>query len=129
MCVCRNKSGFTLVEFLVSLVILMVGLLGLLQTINFALQYNMSTQLRNEAASVGDARMSMELAKPFDLISTVTSSKPVSRQILNGFKNYSVTRSGQNMTNSKQVTVEVRWRYKNQSFTHTVYGASSKSNK
>ncbi len=129
MHVCRNKSGFTLVEFLVSLVILMVGLLGLLQTINFALQYNMSTQLRNEAASVGDARMSRELAKPFDLISTGISSKPVSRQILNGYKNYSVTRSGLNMTNSKQVTVEVRWRYKNQSFTHTVYGASSKSNK
>jgi len=127
--VCKNNCGFTLIEFLVSLVILMVGMLGLLQTINFALQYNLSNQLRNDAVSVGDTQMNMELAKPFDLISTVTSSKLVSRQILNGFKNYSVTRSGQDMTNSKQVTIEVRWKYKSQLFSHTVFGASSKSNK
>ena len=126
---CRNSDGFTLIEFLVSLVILMVGLLGLLQTVNYALKYNLSTQLRNEAVSVGDTQMSMELAKPFELISTVTSSKFVSRQILSGFRNYSVIRSGQDMTNSKQVNVEVRWRYNKQSFSHMIYGASSKSNK
>ncbi len=126
---CKNSDGFTLIEFLVAIVILMVGLLGLLQTVNYALQYNMGTQLRNEAASIADAQMSMELAKPFDLISTVTSSKSVSRQILNGYKNYSVTRSGQDMTNTKQVNVGVTWRYKKQPFTHTVYGASSKANK
>lgn len=129
MHVCRNSDGFTLIEFLVSIVILMVGLLGLLQTVNVALQYNMGSQMRNEAVSVGDSQMSLELAKPFDLISTGTSSRAVPRQILNGYKNYSVTRSGQDMTYSKQVTIEVRWVYKNQRLTHTVYGASSKTNK
>ncbi len=125
----RNKSGFTLIEFLVSIVILMVGMLALLQSVNIALRYNVSSQLRNEAVSVGDNRMSVELAKPFDLISTVTGSRVVQIQFQNGFKNYSVIRSGQDMANSKQVTVEVRWKYKNEQFTHTVYGVSSKSDK
>lgn len=127
---CRNSDGFTLVEFLVSIVILMVGLLGLLQAVNFALQTNLATQLRNEAVVVADSQMSMELAKPFDLVSTTISTKPsVSRNIYNGSRTYSVIRSGQNLTDSKQVNIEVGWSYKGQSFTHTIFGVSSKTNK
>lgn len=123
----RNDSGFTLIEFLVAILILMVGMLGLLQSVNVALQYNASTQLRNEAVMVGDEQMSRELAKPFDLISTVTGTRSVSRPFFGGYKNYSVTRSGVDMTNSKQVTVEVNWTYKKERFTHEVHGASSKT--
>ena len=124
---CRNNAGFTLIEFLVAIVILMVGLLGLLQTVNLALQHNLTTQLRNEAVALGDAQMSNELSKPFDLISTVTSVKSVSRHVLAGDKTFSVTRSGTAMPNSKQVQIEVSWTYKNNQYTHDVYGASSKT--
>jgi type IV pilus assembly protein PilV len=123
----RNSSGFTLIEFLVAVVILMVGMLGLLQAVNVALQYNTTTQLRNEAVALGDAQMSNELAKPFDLISTGTSKRSLPRPILTGFKNFSVTRSGADMTNSKQVNIEVSWIYKKNRYTHDVYGASSKT--
>lgn len=123
----RNNSGFTLIEFLVSIVILMVGLLGLLQSVNIALQYNTTTQLRNEAVVLGDLQMSNELAKPFDLVSTGTSSRSVQRTFFNGYKNFSVTRSGTDMTNSKQVNIQVSWKHKNNRYTHDVFGASSKT--
>lgn len=124
---CRNRDGFTLIEFMVALVILMFGMLALLQAINVSIQSGMTTQLRNEAVTLGDTQINIELAKPFDLVSTSVRGKIVQRKIMSGFVNYSVIRSGQVMTNSKQVTYEVRWKHKNQSFLHTVYGASSKT--
>lgn len=122
---CRNEGGFTLIEFLVAIVILMIGMLGLLQAVNVALQYTTTTQLRNDAVAVGDAEMSRELAKPFDLISVPTTASRKSVQI--GLKNYSVARSGADMTNSKQVNVQVSWTYKRNRYTHDVYGVSSKT--
>lgn len=126
---CRNNSGFTLIEFLVAIIILMIGMLGLLQAVNVALQYNATTQLRNEAVALGDAEMSKELAKPFDLISTpsVASRRSVHITLPTGLKNYSVARSGTDMTNSKQVNIEVSWTYKRNRYTHDVYGVSSKT--
>ena len=35
----QNKKGFTLVEVLVAMGIMMVGLLGLLQSVNIAMNY------------------------------------------------------------------------------------------
>lgn len=121
---CSNEGGFTLIEFLVAIVILMIGMLGLLQAVNVALQYNTTTQLRNDGVALGDAEMSRELAKPFDLISVPTTASLKSVQL--GFKTYSVARSGVDMTNSKQVNIQVRWTYKRNRYTHDVYGVSSK---
>lgn len=121
----RNEGGFTLIEFLVAIVILMIGMLGLLQAVNVALQYNTTTQMRNEAVALGDAEMSRELAKPFDQISVPTTASRKSVQI--GLKNYSVARSGADMTNSKQVNIAVSWTYKRNRYTHNVYGVSSKT--
>jgi type IV pilus assembly protein PilV len=122
MAVYSNKEGFTLIEFLVAIVILMVGLLGLLQTINYALSYNLQNQLRNEAVLVADSQLSREMAKGFDNVSTSTKSMSVSWPVLTGFKNFSVTRTGTTLQNTKQVNFEIRWRHKNTSYNH---GAST----
>jgi hypothetical protein len=44
----------------------MVGLLGLLQTINVALVESLKTQVRDEAVAVVDEEMAKELAKGYD---------------------------------------------------------------
>lgn len=128
---CRNNRGFTLIEFLVAIVILLVGMLGLLQSVNIALEHNMLNQLRNEAVAVADEAMSRELAKPFDLVSTTggtgMSERTVQRRVLTGFKNYSVTRSGVDMDNSKQVTIDVRWHHKRTGYSHTMHGVISRT--
>lgn len=123
----RNESGFTLVEFLVAIVIMMVGLLGLLQAVNVGLNHNMSSQVRSEATMIADEALANELAKPFDLVSTSTANRNVSnRPVLNAFRNFSVVRTGATLSNSKQVNITVIWRHKNVRSTHETSSVVSK---
>jgi type IV pilus assembly protein PilV len=44
----NKRTGFTLIEFCVAVLIMMVGLLGLLQAINLATEQNLASIRRNE---------------------------------------------------------------------------------
>jgi type IV pilus assembly protein PilV len=121
----KNDNGFTLIEFLIAVLILMVGLLGLLQTVNLAISTNKVNQLRNEAVIVADQEISRQVAKGFAGISTTTGTSVIRRPILTGFKNYSVLRSGDAFSNSKVVRIEVRWTYKNTPYSHAASAAIS----
>lgn len=123
-----NNNGFTLIEFLVSIVILMVGLLGLLQAVNLTYSHNMQNDLRNEAVVVADEAMNKEIAKGFDDVSTSSSSSFVNRKFFNTMKNYSISRTGSSLQNSKQIEFEVSWKYKNNRYVHNASGVISKSN-
>ena len=108
-----SSSGFTLVEVMVSIVILMIGLMGLLQALNLSIEHNMRNMLRNEGLSVADAEMARELSKGFSNVSTSTVSFVRNRVIMNSIlKNYSVTRTGTLVSNSKSVSYKVTWGYK-----------------
>jgi type IV pilus assembly protein PilV len=130
----KNRRGFTLIEFLVAIVITMVGLLGLLQSVNLALQHNLNTQLRNEAVTVADDFLNREISKTFDLISTATSSPQAplglftaNRKVAAGFKIYSVQRTGLSFSNSKQVNINVIWRHKGTRYQHETTAIISKN--
>jgi type IV pilus assembly protein PilV len=120
-----NNEGFTLIEFLVAIVILMVGMLGLLQAVNVALNSNMQNQLRNEALLVADHSMATELAKGFDAVSTFDHYTCEHRR--NPFKNFSVARTGTDFLNSKEIRFEVSWMHKGVRYTHDAGGMISKA--
>lgn len=122
-----NNSGFTLIEFLVSIVILMVGMLGLLQAVNIAVSSNTQNQLRAEALLVADRWMAHELAKGFDSVSTASKNEYTQRSVLNGFRNFSVARSGTVFQNSKEVRFKVSWRHKGVRYTHDAGGLVSRA--
>lgn len=139
-----NNQGFTLIEFLVAIVIMMVGLMALLQCVNVAIVRNLENQYRDGAVSLADERLAAETAKTFTLISSAEVSRLViPRPINNTFKNYSVIRSGSTMPDvsglpladrdssddvySKIVNIRVSWRYKNNRFEHTMSGMASRS--
>ena len=116
-----NKSGFTLIEFCVAVLIMMVGLLGLLQAVNLATEHNLATLLRNEATSLADEQM--VAAKVLAFNSLVPATSYVNRKTRAGFSNYSVVRaipSPPPSTNTKEVSVRVSWRYKGNRLNHTV---------
>lgn len=120
-----NRAGFTLIEFLVAIVILMVGLLGLLQTVNYALSHNVGNQLRQEAIMLADERMNQEKSMPFALIPTTPApyedSGTVQRPMNNGFQNYSVVTRNSDLTNqTKNIDVQVIWRYKGSRYVHSM---------
>lgn len=123
----QNRAGFTLIEFLAAIVILMVGMLGLLQAVNVSVSSNMQNQIRNEALIVADRAMAHELAKGFDAVSTTTKYENTQRRVLNALKNYSVSRTGTAFQNSKEVRFQVSWRYRGVRYTHDVGGLVSKA--
>ncbi|WP_052440169.1 prepilin-type N-terminal cleavage/methylation domain-containing protein [Geobacter sp. OR-1] len=119
-----NQSGFTLIEFCVAVLIMMVGLLGLLQAVNMATEKNLTNILRNEAVSVADNQMVQTKASVVDTATFNTlanMSSLVSTRIRSGSKSYSVTR---NVTaassNSKEVVVAVSWQHKGNTFRHLI---------
>ena len=126
---CKNNvDGFTLIELLVAMVILSVGLLGLLQTIIYSIDYNMNTQLRNEAVMLADERMASEKSKSFDSIVTSTENQTIKVGVANAFKNYSVIKSAVDVTdNTKNVQVRVSWRYKGTPYDHSISSLIAKT--
>jgi len=119
-----NHNGFTLLEFLVSIVILSVGLLGLLTCINIAMEKNLDNMYRTEAVSLADDRMMLKRSRSFASLST-TSVNPdkilVNRATRGIFKNYSVQEIiTQSSINSKQIEINVSWNKKGKRFTPSI---------
>ena len=125
-----DAKGFTLVECLVATVILMVGLLGLLQTMNLAMAKSMETAYRNEALQLAGERMMNKRSKTFESISTTTSTPPgfaVQRVVRSVYKSYSGQEVVGSVTdNSKNITVNVFWSYNQKRYSHAVSSVVSR---
>jgi type IV pilus assembly protein PilV len=120
--VCFNEKGFTLIEVLVATLIMTVGLFGLLQVINVAIDYNMNNQFRHEAVKLADAQMELQRSRSFYDISTNSPlTSVVSSRVNYAFKNYSVFRQGSAITpNTRQLDITVTWGYKQLRYNHRV---------
>jgi len=130
-----SDRGFTLIEFLVAIVILMVGLLGLLQAVNISLNHNLQNQMRNEGVIVADEEMARVIAKGYEPVSSAAAPGIYThtyfinqRRVLNAFKNFSVTLTGTTIQNSKQVNVVVTWRHKGVAYNHEAATIITKTN-
>jgi len=122
-----DSAGFTLVEVLMAMLVLMVGLLGLLQSVNVAYEHNSRNRLREEAVLVGEEQMSKFRLREFDNITATRSVSTVTRVVTGATKNFSVTRQCQlTGSDSKRLKVAVGWSFKRVSSAHVIYSMRSR---
>lgn len=121
----KNDNGFTLLEFVVAVFILMVGLLGLLQSVNLGISTNMVNQLRTTGVVVADQLLSDRISRTDrgTACAEFTSNTSVRVRVLNAYKNYSARiittcPSGSVSPNTYKVDVQLRWKYKNSEYNH-----------
>gem|GEM_PF-837630 len=126
----HGSRGFTLVELLVALVITMVGLMGLLASINLSISTNLSNELRLQAIGIAEDVLNDAKKQPFAnmtanwSVSTMTSGLPISSPPQHYFirgseRDYTVAKSVADFTDTKQISAGVSWVYRNQRFEHT----------
>ena len=122
----HNDSGFTLVELLVAMAIMLIGLLGLLQSVNIAMEYNLKNQMRGEVVRVAQDAMNDMRSKTFDAVSSKTTTVPSVLRNIN--RTYTVKRSviSAGSDASRKYQVDVTWKYKNVSTTHSVMSVRSR---
>ena len=118
----KNSSGFTLVELMVAMLIMMVGMFGLLETLNVSIQHNVKNDLRSQAIRLGEKHMSDLRLMPFDSIIPTFAVISASSKIRGTAKNFVIERTSQVLaedtavppqSTSKQLTVVVKWAFRN----------------
>lgn len=125
-----NNRGFTLLEVMVAMMITLLGLLGLLQSVNIATEHNVKNQMREEALQIAEESLANLRVRPFARLSTTAENSPtpgwapkqITGRLLGLDKKYILTRWATNMPNSDAVELRVRvgWSYKNISSNHEV---------
>lgn len=117
-----NRAGFTLVEMMMAMLVLTVGLLGLLQSIQVAYQHNSRNRVREEAVLLAEEQMNdlRSNASLYPSFSVITASR-----LIGGVeKKFTVVKESQQIgsdTGTNRLAVSVRWAFKNITTRHDIY--------
>ena len=119
-----DDAGFTMVELMMSMLILTVGLLGLLQSIQIAYQHNAGNKMRDQAVLLAEE----ELASFRNRSSFVPLHvETVQRPIAGAEKRFTVTRTSESIGgDTNRLTVAVRWTFRNATTRHEIYTLKKK---
>jgi type IV pilus assembly protein PilV len=110
---------------MISMVILLIGMLGLLQAINVSMEMNVKNEMRTQAASIAEDQMARKKSLPFDDITPgALENLTVPISMRSSVVNYSVTYFAElfpaGATNTKRLNIGVRWSYKGNNYEHVV---------
>ena len=109
----RNDNGFTLVEMLMAMLIMTVGLLGLLQSVNVAYEHNARNRFREESVLIAEENLNK--------LRLNSALSPITTFISAGTK-FTVTRESAPINSTaNKLMVSVRWAFKNVTTTHQIY--------
>ena len=121
-----NRRGFTLIEVMTAVLILTVGLLGLLQAVNVAMEHNLKNRLRDNGVMIGEQQIHSLIKMPID---DVITNRYTTVTALSGSlkKPYRVERTKENITlDSVRYRVNVQWTFKNATTNHEVIAVNSR---
>ena len=115
---------------MVALLIMIVGMVGLLQTIGVALEHNLRNQLREESVYIGEKYMNELRATPFASYPASYPTLPVTSALRGRALVYSVDRSATSLTAdglTKMLQVTVRWTFRKVDFQNRVTATVSQA--
>jgi Tfp pilus assembly protein PilV len=123
-----NKKGVTLIEMMISLLLIMIVFLALMQTTVIGISTNLQNSLRDEAVGIAEMKMNELKSLRFtdssvdaNLGAGVTTEAAILRNIRGFSLNYTPTRTVADISlDSKQITIKIDWTYKNQGYSHTI---------
>ena len=114
-------------EMLMAMLIMAVGLLGLLQSVNVAYEHNTRNRLRNEAVLVGEEEMNRFRSRGYDAITAANAVSTVARGGAGGTKYFMVTKQYNSAGgDSKKLKVAIGWSFKRVSTVHVIYSLKSR---
>ncbi len=109
-------TGFTLVEVLISIVILAIFLFGLLYAISTSLVYSTKNVLRNEATKLADELIETKVCLSGN---GTTYTTTIDRQIRNSRVIYYVNCTISDFYNKvKKIDLKITWTYKGKTYTY-----------
>jgi len=140
-----NKTGFTLIEVMIALVIALLVFLALMQTALVGIDSNMRNVLRDEAVRIAEMRMNEVKNIPFVSLVSDTGSlsgydcptgfsstgTPVERNLksISGF-DFCTNMTCQELggdgncttddADNKQVNITIGWKWKGENYTHRI---------
>ena len=115
-----GNSGFTLIELMVAITIMIVGLVGMFDMLWVATRKNVENELREKAVAVAEQELNNLKAQPFaDINSNLVGI--VQQVALSGGATQDVTVQTQvvNLSaNSKRISVRAFWNYRGNIYEH-----------
>lgn len=117
----KTSAGFTLVEMVMAMLVMTVGLLGLLQSVNIAYEHSLRTRLREQAMLLAEQQMNDLRNRP-PSENNYLSQTTILREIGGVAKPFKVTLASDSMgATTKRLRISVGWSFKNETMTHSIY--------
>lgn len=114
-----NSKGFTFIELLVALVILMIAMLGILEAMALAMQQNLETYSRDEAVRIAEEGMNQLRNTSFATLAN--GNYNVTRNYKQHTRTFSVVRTVTPFSdNSASVQLQVTWTINKKAHTHSI---------
>ncbi|MCX5798954.1 MAG: prepilin-type N-terminal cleavage/methylation domain-containing protein [Proteobacteria bacterium] len=115
----QGNKGFTIIEVLIAIAILIISMLAVLNTLVIVTEHNLNNISRDEAIRIAEQKMNELRNTNFSSLADGSSS--VTRNIRNLAKTYNIEWTINNFSsNSKVLQVSVKWTYKGIEHQHSI---------
>lgn len=132
--VIKDKKGLTLIEVMISLVVLLIVFLGMMQTIALSVNLNVKNSLRDEAVRIAHERMVALKNTPFDNLLADTGgayipddvdpfTAGIQSTVTRSFRSFDIVFTSDIMAEDisaedRRIYIRISWAWKTENFSH-----------